>query len=355
MNKFRTERIFRFFLASIALTIVGSQYYGFSNYRTFPTSIHTLWQSITAFKKSLVAHPEGIADLAISSDNKFLASSSDDGIIKVWSLENFSESQAFENGDSEVSSIAFTSNERSIVGFDSEKKIGIWNLGSDKQINDINNDPDHTSSISISPSGDFFSIVDSDGKTRIQRTKDRSENCTFTKSKNSPDLTSISSDGTFLATVVFVTGTVEIWDLSTCKKKYSYNISDVNFALPGGLIDFLNYGSYAQIYFDPENKLLISNIGKEIYLWDIQTGETVHTLVGHSKPVTSISLMPNGDYIVSGSHDKAIKIWSLKTGKLVSTLRGSYGAIKAIEVSPDGKLIFSGSTDGIIRIWRTNI
>ena len=36
--------------------------------------------------------------------------------------------------------------------------------------------------------------------------------------------------------------------------------------------------------------------------------------VGHDHNVSSVSFMPNGDFIVSSSRDKTIKLWAVATG-----------------------------------------
>lgn len=36
--------------------------------------------------------------------------------------------------------------------------------------------------------------------------------------------------------------------------------------------------------------------------------------LGHDHNVSSVAIMPNGDYIVSASRDKTIKMWEIQTG-----------------------------------------
>ena len=47
-----------------------------------------------------------------------------------------------------------------------------------------------------------------------------------------------------------------------------------------------------------------------IKIWNITTGHSIHTLVGHSKSVQDL-VMLNGKYLISGSDDQSIKIWEL--------------------------------------------
>ncbi|KAJ9560139.1 hypothetical protein OSB04_005299 [Centaurea solstitialis] len=62
-----------------------------------------------------------------------------------------------------------------------------------------------------------------------------------------------------------------------------------------------------------------------IKLWDVETGNLLHSLVAHGDPVYSVAFSPNGEYLASGSLDKCMHIWSVKEAKVVKTYVGSGG------------------------------
>ncbi|NES05801.1 MAG: WD40 repeat domain-containing protein, partial [Okeania sp. SIO2F4] len=48
---------------------------------------------------------------------------------------------------------------------------------------------------------------------------------------------------------------------------------------------------------------------KRIKVWNMETGEVIDTLTGHSKDVNSVAISANDNTIVSGSSDNTVKIW----------------------------------------------
>jgi WD40 repeat protein len=94
--------------------------------------------------------------------------------------------------------------------------------------------------------------------------------------------------------------------------------------------------------------------GGQILLWNLETGECLATLKGHSGIVYSVQITPDGLFAVSGSDDKTVKVWDLEAGTCVGTLEGHQNpfVIDSVAISPDGTLIAStGFTDKTVRLW----
>ena len=89
-----------------------------------------------------------------------------------------------------------------------------------------------------------------------------------------------------------------------------------------------------------------------VRLWNLETGQCLATLKGHSKGVYSVQITPDGRFAVSGSEDKTVKVWDLEAGTCVGTLEGHQGTVFSVAISPDGTLIAStGCQDNTVRLW----
>lgn len=65
---------------------------------------------------------------------------------------------------------------------------------------------------------------------------------------------------------------------------------------------------------------------------------------GHSGPIQSIALSPDGQWIASGSKDGTIKIWRAADGKLLRTMT-IWRWVRSVAFSPDGQLLALGTAD----------
>lgn len=59
-------------------------------------------------------------------------------------------------------------------------------------------------------------------------------------------------------------------------------------------------------------------VGNTIKIFDLTSGEVMHTLAGHDDKVVSLTALPSG-LLASGSNDKTIKLWELERGTCVKT------------------------------------
>ena len=66
----------------------------------------------------------------------------------------------------------------------------------------------------------------------------------------------------------------------------------------------------------------------------------------------SISISPDGRYLLSGHHDGPLRYWDLETGKLLQLLRGHKIGKSCVKIGPYGQYALSGGFgDGTLRYW----
>ncbi|MBN2702766.1 MAG: hypothetical protein JXR23_01010, partial [Pontiellaceae bacterium] len=78
---------------------------------------------------------------------------------------------------------------------------------------------------------------------------------------------------------------------------------------------------------------------------DLESGQCLKILEGHSDSVSSVALSPDGRRAISGSSDKAVRVWDLDSGQCLAVYY-PLSAVQAVVVDPCGKWIVCGTDDG---------
>ena len=153
---------------------------------------------------------------------------------------------------------------------------------------------------------------------------------------------------------------VEIWDIINGKIKNTLTIENVKII---GEIVFVTY--------NPDGKYLATadSLGKEIIIWEAETGAPVWKLVGGPEGILKghikgITYSPDGKYLASAFNKRRpgaktqtekgfIDIWDTTTGQLYKSLQWDSGSrIESISYSADGKYIAALlQLEDCVRIW----
>ncbi|MEM1167981.1 MAG: WD40 repeat domain-containing protein [Cyanobacteria bacterium P01_H01_bin.35] len=243
--------------------------------------------------QTLSGHSTWIYAVAISSDGKTIASSSYDGMIKIWHLPTGELILSIDAHTDVVESLAISPNGKILISGSWDDCVKFWNLSNGNLIHAINLNSDDIKAVAIAPDGDTLAI----GSYR---------------------------------------GFIKLWSLKTGTE----------------ILRFQHYSPVISLAFSPNGETLASG-GKngKLKIWEVKTGTEKYSLDAHDRSIWSIAYHPNGETIASGSQDRTIKLWQAETGKKVGTFKGHSKAVFSIAFSPDGKTLASGSYDSKILLW----
>ena len=90
---------------------------------------------------------------------------------------------------------------------------------------------------------------------------------------------------------------------------------------------------------------------KTIRMWDINTGECLGTMLGHSQDVGQIIVTDNDQCCISGSGDTSLRLWDLQNFECHQVLEGHSKGITVVESFLDNRYIATGSNDSCLVIW----
>ncbi len=115
--------------------------------------------------------------------------------------------------------------------------------------------------------------------------------------------------------------------------------------------------------FSPDGRVLSVNecervdvagvcVEASVKLFDVQTGDLLQTLGGHSAFVWTADFSPDGSILATGSADNTIILWDIATGEpMGSTLSNHGGPVRRVSFSPDGERLASAGFDNLVILW----
>ncbi len=235
-----------------------------------------------------------ITSIAFSSDTKSLVSVGNDTVIRLWDRPTGKQRQIFLGHEHPISTVAFSPDGTTIASAGLDTVVGLWDAKSGKLRQFLEGHRDFVNKVAFSADGKLLASGSNDNQ-------------------------------------------VIVWDVATGKKRQ---------ILKG------HANGVVGIAFSPDGKTLASGSwDATVQLWDVGTGQQRQLLQGHTQPARALAFSPDGTTLVSGGDDSLLIQWNSSTGQQRQILRGQPRPIKAVAFSPDGKTLISGSDDNSIIQW----
>ncbi len=91
-------------------------------------------------------------------------------------------------------------------------------------------------------------------------------------------------------------------------------------------------------------------------VWDVNSGQCLQTLEGHTVCVDSLALSADSRIAVSGSEDGTLRVWNLQSGRCQKVLKEHMGFHSSLilRLSADGRTAVTGSVDNVLKVWDIN-
>ncbi|MBF0320953.1 MAG: serine/threonine protein kinase, partial [Nitrospirae bacterium] len=112
-------------------------------------------------------------------------------------------------------------------------------------------------------------------------------------------------------------------------------------------------GLVSTVIVSADGKMIVTGgtEDRSVRIWDMDTGECLHVMEGHSDWVTCLCFSADEATVISGSLDRTLRFWDIKRGRCTRVLEGHRDGVTAITATADGRYILSGGNDAAIRLW----
>ncbi|OCH86840.1 WD40 repeat-like protein [Obba rivulosa] len=258
-----------------------------------PGDIHT--SRVKAHEQLLLQEHEGsVVCCDISPDGRYLATGSEDAVVRVWDASTGNRIRSCPRGTQSIVSVMFH------------------------------------------PTRPELLVASADGSVIILHIEDGSIRSVLGEHEGDVCAAAFSPDGRIIASVSvdFVIG---LWHADTGER----------------LANLVGHTAVVLcLAFSADSKRLISGSGDHIAcVWDVMTANALAILQEHEEVVTCAAFSPDGLRVITGSDDGTARIWKVKGEEELVTLGEHTAPIHFVTFFPDGQRVLSASDDGTIKMF----
>ena len=106
---------------------------------------------------------------------------------------------------------------------------------------------------------------------------------------------------------------------------------------------------YKVVFLDDKNKIATCSDDYTIMVYDLKTGNALHTLTGHSDRIWNLIKLKNG-LLASCSSDNTIRVWNIEKLVCERVFQGHTGLVCCLLEFPN-LILLSGSQDKSLKFW----
>ncbi|WP_051799506.1 nSTAND1 domain-containing NTPase [Catenuloplanes japonicus] len=299
-----------------------------------------LWQRdgpdrLLAGPRVLLGPASSVQNPVFSPDGRRIAVAGFDGLITVWELSSGATSVLRGHRDA-VSTIAFHPDGRHLASAGNDGTVRIWDTTGPGPARELPVEGPPLG-VAFSPDGRRLAISGL-GPIRIVDADGTGTPAVLTGHEGEVRKMSFSPDGERLASAG-ADGTVRVWPLHGDGEPVVLHGND---------------SAVETVVFSPDgSRLASSHSGSNtIRVWNPAVETDPVVLRGHDGAVWSLAFSPDGQRLASGSADNTVRIWDPGFAANPVVLPGHEGAAATVALSADGRRIVSGGVDGAVHLRR---
>lgn len=306
------------------------------------------------FSVDMPGHRTDVRSLALSSDDRMLASASN-GALKIWNVRTQSCIRTLDCGYALCAT--FLPGDKIVIVGNRNGELEIFDIASSSLIETVKAHEGPVWTLHVHPDGRSMATGSADKSAKFFNFEVIQEEIPGTKRmtprfklahtrtlKVSDDVLSLRfSPDSRLVALSLLDNTVKVFFVDSLKLFLN---------LYGHKLPVLNM----DISYD--SRLIVTcSADKNVRLWGLDFGDCHKAFFAHQDSIMHVAFVPhnqdgNGHHFFSASKDRILKYWDGDKFEQIQKLDGHHGEIWALAVSRVGEFVVSASHDKSIRVWK---
>ncbi|HKV39221.1 MAG TPA: WD40 repeat domain-containing protein, partial [Blastocatellia bacterium] len=282
---------------------------------------------------NLNGHVGGVRAVAFSADGRHIASAGDDHSVIIWGAETGKKEQTLLKHTARINAVAFSPDGRSIISGDQSDSVLMWDVTGDRGYPRWTATSGSDYCMAMSPDGRW--AADSSG---VWATADGHRVVNFAVAGLGGMYgAAFSSDGHMLTCVAPAPNAISLWDTESWRVIARLDTAS---------------GPLITVSLSPDGKWLVTGDDDGVVrLWSVRPLREEAIIGRHGSRLKSVVFSHDGTLIASAGDDKTIALWDFQSRKLITRIGTHASRVLSVAFSPDDKQLVSGEEDGSVNVF----
>lgn len=113
-------------------------------------------------------------------------------------------------------------------------------------------------------------------------------------------------------------------------------------------------GGISDLEINREGTMLaVGGEDKIIWLWDLGDGQLLHTLRGHTAPVTALAFSSDGRFLASAGEDATVRLWEVDSARQLYSFTVPTPHTRWLAFNLSGRLLAAAGDSPVVQVWDT--